>query len=83
MVFNEFGGYVQKEINERQRITDDNARNQRMERNEELLASWTENLANRTADLTFWTRLVAIGAIGLVVWEVIAFLWEHHFFYYH
>jgi hypothetical protein len=44
------------------------------------LQTWTQNLANRTADLTFWTRLVAVGAIGLVLWEVVAFAIEHHWF---
>lgn len=53
------------------------AQTQRTERNEEQLVTWTRNLANRTQDLTFWTRLVAIGAIGLVLWEIVAYLLEH------
>jgi hypothetical protein len=41
------------------------------------LAQWTESLAIQTRNLTFWTRLVAIGAIALVLWEIAAYLLEH------
>lgn len=51
--------------------------NQRMEKNAQDLVDWTENLATRTRELRNWTRAVAIGAIGLVIWEIAAFIWEH------
>jgi hypothetical protein len=72
------GGYRNKHANDLQKIANENATNKRMEKNAEDLVTWTQNLTNRTKDLTYWTRLVAIGAIGLVVWEVVAFLIEHH-----
>jgi hypothetical protein len=49
-----------------------------MERNEEKLVEWTRILAVRTHSLRNWTKAVAVGAIGLVVWEIIAFLLEHY-----
>jgi hypothetical protein len=74
------GGYRNKNANDLQKIANENAMNQRMEKNAQDLVTWTQNLTNRTSDLTFWTRLVAIGAIGLVLWEVVAFAIEHHWF---
>lgn len=66
-------GYRENTIRLNANVEAMDALRERTERNEGLIVSWTRNLAERTADLTFWTRLVAIGAIGLVVWEVIAF----------
>ena len=71
------GGFDKQNQNRLKELKEVNDRNQRMERNEESLVTWTQNLTNRTSDLTFWTRLVAIGAIGLVAWEIIAFFLEH------
>ena len=50
---------------------------QRTEKSAQDLVDWTANLAIRTKELRNWTRAVAIGAIGLVLWEVFVFLWEH------
>lgn len=73
-------GYKEKIRIENAKIQAISDQNQRMEKNEELLVSWTKNLADRTKSLTNWTRAVAVGAIGLVVWEIIAFLLEHSCF---
>lgn len=75
--FKESGGYSQENENKLFKIKNEIDQSQRMERNEEQLVNWTQNLADRTKDLTFWTRLVAVGALSLVLWEMIAFLLEH------
>lgn len=53
--------------------------NQRMEKSAQDLVDWTQNLATRTRELRDWTRAVAIGAIGLVLWEIVktAFFEKH------
>jgi len=70
------GGYRNKYANDAQKIANENAMNQRMEKNAQDLVTWTQNLTNRTTDLMFWTRLVAIGALGLVFWEIVKFVIE-------
>lgn len=56
LLFLKQGGYQQKTI-------DDTAQRRKMERNEERLVLWTRNL--------FWgTVAVAVGAVGLVIWEI-------------
>lgn len=76
-MLNELGGYSQKEIDkEQERNFIKTAEKLRSDR-EGLLVSWTESLANRTRDLTNWTKVVGIGAVGLVVWEIIVYCLEH------
>jgi hypothetical protein len=61
------GGY--QEQHKKEQITNAalEAQNQRMERNEARLVGWTRNL--------FWgTIAVAVGAIGLVIWE----MWHYY-----
>ena len=70
-------GYSEQARREQINADSLNAQNLRSERNDEQVVAWTQNLANRTADLIFWTRLVAIGAIGLVVWEIVAHFLAH------
>jgi len=62
------GGYKQQIIDEREAADSLAAQNRRTERNEERLVLWTRNL--------FWgTVAVAIGAIGLIVWEI----WQYFY----
>jgi hypothetical protein len=65
------GGFKERARLEQIKINSLEEQNRRMERNDEQLVTWTENLANRTRDLTNWTKVVGIGAVGLVVWEII------------
>ncbi len=74
------GGYQKKNANDLQKIANEEAVTQRMEKSAQDLVTWTQNLATRTQELRNWTKAVAIGALGLVVWEVIAFALEHHWF---
>jgi hypothetical protein len=60
-IFNEGGGYVKEKANKDTLIKDTKDRNGRMERNEVRLVRWT--------------RILAFGAIGLVVWEMIKTLY--------
>ena len=76
-VLNELNGYSQQEIDKEQERnfikTSEKARSDR----EALLVSWTASLSNRTRDLTKWTKVVGIGAVGLVLWEIIVYCLEH------
>lgn len=76
-VLNELGGYTQRERDKLQNETNRRTYDERMETYAKNLALWTENLTNRTADLMWWTRLVAIGAVGLVIWEMIQYFFLH------
>ncbi len=74
------GGYEGQYNSNKTKETNLASRYERTEKNEENLVTWTENLANRTSELMNWTQWVAFGAIALVVWEIIAFALEHHWF---
>jgi len=76
-IFFKNGGYIGEE---RRKITASQENKDALERGEGYasgLQIWTEKLANRTAELTRWTKAVAFGAIGLVAWEIFAFVYDH------
>lgn len=71
------GGYVGEHKRNQEKETNRQKYDGRMETYAKNLVTWTQNLANRTKALTDWTRVVGIGAVGLVVWEIIAFFLGH------
>jgi hypothetical protein len=73
------GGFEKQDQNRRLELKEISARNQRMEKNEVNLVEWTRILAVRTHSLRNWTRIVGIGAVALVVWEIMAYILEHCF----
>ena len=65
------GGY-EKQKTEKLRVkTIEDSRNQKMERNDERLVSWTKWL-------TYGTIAAAAAALGLLLWDFIKYFLEHH-----
>lgn len=75
-IFFKNGGYQGAEERKIQQETNESLYRERAETLAKRLADWTEKLANRTSSLMVATWAVAIGAIGLVIWEIFHFVLE-------
>jgi hypothetical protein len=64
------GSFSEKIRLERVKLYAIDAQNRRMERNEERLIQWTKYLF-------YGTVAVAVGAVGLVIWEILKTIYEH------
>jgi hypothetical protein len=70
------GGYIGESKRKAAEKASNTANQERTETLAKDLRDWTQLLAERTNGLKNWTRAVALGAIGLVVWEILHFFLE-------
>jgi len=70
IMFINSGGYVGEEKRRIEKEVNESLYREKAETLAKRLADWTETLATRTKSLMIATWAVAVGAIGLVLWEM-------------
>ena len=72
----ESGGYTQRNKNEEIKLREIELKNEKDEKNASELVRWTSVLTERTKSLFFWTKVLAVTTIGLVLLELVKWIVE-------